>query len=55
MKKRTNDKPRRLTLNRETLQVLDDPALLEQAQGGLATITTSQTRTGYELSGSGDC
>jgi hypothetical protein len=26
--------PRRLTLNRETIQVLDDPALLELAKGG---------------------
>lgn len=32
MKKK--EKPRRLTLNRETIQVLDDPALLERARGG---------------------
>lgn len=29
-------KPRRLTLSRETLQILDDPALLGVAQGGVA-------------------
>jgi hypothetical protein len=28
-------KPRRLRLNRETIQVLNDPALLELARGGL--------------------
>ena len=27
-------KPRRLSLNRETIQVLDDPALLGLARGG---------------------
>lgn len=27
-------KPRRLTLSRETIQVLNDPALLELARGG---------------------
>jgi len=55
VKKRTvEDKPRRLTLSRETIQVLDEPALLEHAKGGLATITTSQTRTGYEMSGSSE-
>ncbi|HKH43438.1 MAG TPA: hypothetical protein VKM72_02110 [Thermoanaerobaculia bacterium] len=28
-------KPRRLSLHRETIQVLNDPALLELARGGL--------------------
>jgi hypothetical protein len=28
-------KPRRLTLSRETIKVLDEPALLELARGGL--------------------
>jgi hypothetical protein len=32
-------KPRRLSLNRETIMVLNDPALLELARGG--TIGTS--------------
>jgi hypothetical protein len=56
VKKRTaEDKPRRLTLSRETIQILDEPALLTQAKGGLATITTSQTWTGYELNDSSGC
>lgn len=41
-------KPRRLTLNRETIQILDDPALLELAKGGLmdpAFAKTSMTGT----------
>ena len=29
-----NRKPRRLTLNRETIQILDDPALFGVAGGG---------------------
>jgi hypothetical protein len=29
-----NWKPRRLSLNRETIQALDDPALIEFARGG---------------------
>ena len=33
-----NRKPRRLSLNRETIQVLQDPALLEQAMGGLVHV-----------------
>lgn len=42
-------KPSRLTLSRETLQVLDDPALLGVAQGGvavaIATGCSSSTQT----------
>jgi hypothetical protein len=51
MKKNKDEKkkgmPRRLTLNRETIQVLDDPAL-ELAEGGLlepAYAKTSMTQT----------
>ena len=29
-------KPRRLSLNRETIRILNDPALLELARGGVA-------------------
>lgn len=46
MKKNKEDKNRRLTLNRETIQRLEDPRLLEQVRGG-----TSQWRctiTGFE-------
>ena len=43
MKKDKEDK-KRLTLNRETIQMLDDPRLLEQVRGGTSqwrcTITT---------------
>lgn len=37
-------KPRRLTLNRETIQALDDPTLLELVRGGTSrchALTTS--------------
>jgi hypothetical protein len=40
--------PRRLTLNRETIQILNDPALLELAKGGLngpVLAKTSMTET----------
>lgn len=39
MKKDKEDKKLRLTLSRETIQTLNDPALLEQVRGG-----TSQLR-----------
>ena len=48
-------KPRTLMLNRETIQILNDPALLELVQGqvyqqiGITTMT--QTQTGYEAGG----
>lgn len=48
MKKNKENKPRHLTLNRETIHNLEDPQLLEQVRGG-----TSQwgctTRTGAML------
>ena len=31
------ERPRRLTLSRETIQILNDPSLLELAQGGTGT------------------
>jgi hypothetical protein len=34
---------RRLSLNRETIRLLDDPALLELARGGGPTPTVSDT------------
>jgi hypothetical protein len=34
MKKDKEDKKRRLTLSRETIQILDDPTLLELVRGG---------------------
>lgn len=48
MKKDKEDRTRRLTLSRETIQRLEDPQLLEQVRGG-----TSQwgctTRTGTQF------
>jgi len=42
LKKREGEKPRRLTLSRETLNLLDAPQLLQQVGGGSWTdITTS--------------
>ena len=34
LKTREEKKPRRLTLSRETIKLLDDPALLRTARGG---------------------
>lgn len=46
---------RRLTLHRETIQILDDPALLELARGEygveIARTSMSGTVTGYEQGG----
>jgi hypothetical protein len=42
-----NRKPRRLSLNRETIQVLDDPALLELARGG-SNFHSCDTATNYD-------
>jgi hypothetical protein len=39
--KEQNKKLRRLTLSRETIQVLDDPALLLAVQGGFEIRSTS--------------
>lgn len=41
LKTQEEKKPRRLTLNRETVKLLDDPALLRTARGGDGGITTS--------------
>lgn len=42
LKKRDPEKPRRLTLSRETIKLLDDAKLLALAGGGTTTdITTS--------------
>ena len=38
-------KPRRLTLHRETIQLLEDPALLEAARGGTYEAARGQTTT----------
>ena len=43
MKKNQQQKTRRLNLNRETIQVLNDPALLELAQGGRVEPTVPVT------------
>ena len=44
-----HERPRRLTLSRETIQVLADPALLQRAKGGTGVQNTydpiSQTTT----------
>ena len=53
MKKDKEDKKRRLTLNRETLQRLEDPRLLEQVRGGTSQRTC--TITGFEESPSNGC
>jgi hypothetical protein len=46
-KKEKKDKLRRLLLSRETIQVLDEPVLLELARGGNACPRTS-SYTGLE-------
>ena len=48
MKKNTtkDQKPHRLSLNRETIQALNDPALLELAQGGVVTDITGMSAGG---------
>jgi hypothetical protein len=50
---RKNGKSRNLTLHRETIQILNDPALLElvqgqvyQEMGGVTTMTQTQTGIG---------
>ena len=47
--KKSEEKPRRLTLSRETIQILNDPALLQLAEGGNGAQATydpvSQTTT----------
>lgn len=60
MKKDKQDKNRRLTLSRETIQVLDDPRLLGLVIGGTSQWGGGCTRTGtfYDnelISGSDGC
>ncbi|HYU34076.1 MAG TPA: class I lanthipeptide [Thermoanaerobaculia bacterium] len=45
MKKK--EKPRRLTLNRETILVLNDPAIIGLARGGLEVTHTEDDRCTY--------
>lgn len=48
-KDQQRETPRRLSLNRETLQSLDDPSLLEKAEGGTQvgrSMTTTEQPTG---------
>jgi hypothetical protein len=54
VKKDKEDKKRRLTLNRETIQRLEDPRLLEQVRGGTSQIRVC-TITGYEETTSDGC
>lgn len=42
--------PRRLSLNRETIQILDDPALLERARGGSIGLSGCDTRCVFTTS-----
>ena len=42
---RNQEKPRRLTLSRETIKHLEDPALLEAVQGGTDTYVAAATTT----------
>jgi len=46
---------RRLTLNRETILVLDDPALLELARGGLMQSNLASCGPATSASGDGMC
>lgn len=47
------NKKRRLTLNRETLQRLEEPQILEQVQGGTSQWTMCTSRTFNEASTDG--
>lgn len=47
--KKEGERPRRLTLSRETIQILHDPSLLALAEGG----TGSPVKTYDPLSGTG--
>lgn len=45
------EKPRRLTLSRETIQLLNDPSLLDLVKGlGVQTTTVNDVYTGTESS-----
>lgn len=50
LKKRDAEKPRRLTLSRETIKLLTDPKLLEQVAGGTTTITDITTSGAQQIS-----
>lgn len=57
-KDRTKDqeqKPRRLRLKRETIQVLDDPALLEEARGAFDDETCPTMSHSHNLGTSDPC
>jgi len=43
-----NRNPRRLRLNRETIQILDNPAFLKLARGGRPEPTMTETETETE-------
>jgi hypothetical protein len=49
LKKRDPEKPRRLTLSRETIKLLDDTKLLELAGAGTTTCTDITT-SGHNIS-----
>lgn len=56
--KKNHEQPRqlrRLTLNRETILVLDDPALLELARGGLMQSNFASCGPATSASGDGMC
>ena len=48
-------KPRRLSLNRETIRILNDPALLELARGGKALELGTSTEDGGGLCNTDTC
>jgi hypothetical protein len=50
VKKDKEDRKRRLTLNRETVQMLDDPRLLKQVRGGTSQIRTCTSISYNEIS-----
>ena len=48
MKKEKEDKKRRLSLNRETIQRLEDPRLLEQVRGGTSQVRYCTSNSYYQ-------
>ena len=50
-----NRNSRRLSLNRETVRLLNEPALLEFAKGGGTTISVTMTVESTSQSGSRTC
>jgi hypothetical protein len=58
MKKNTTknqEQTRRLSLNRETIRVLNEPVLLEFAKGGGTTVSVTVTVESTSQSGSRTC